>query len=106
MKRIYICSPYRAKNEGELDRNIDYAQRLTAMVLKNGDVPITPHLYITQCVNDSVLEEREIGLRAGLELLKMCDMVFVGAAYGISEGMEAEIRLARSEGIDISTTYE
>lgn len=29
MKRVYICSPYRAKDGAELDRNIEYAQALT-----------------------------------------------------------------------------
>lgn len=29
MKKVYICSPYRAKDGAELDRNIDYAQQLT-----------------------------------------------------------------------------
>ena len=25
MRKVYICSPYRAKDGAELDRNIDYA---------------------------------------------------------------------------------
>lgn len=29
MRKVYICSPYRAKDGAELDRNIDYAQQLT-----------------------------------------------------------------------------
>ena len=28
MKKVYICSPYRAKDGAELDRNIDYAQHM------------------------------------------------------------------------------
>lgn len=33
MKKVYICSPYRAKDGAELDRNIDYAQQLTYLGL-------------------------------------------------------------------------
>ena len=48
MKKVYICSPYRAKTSAELDRNIDYAQALTRSAIMAGLVPITPHLYMTQ----------------------------------------------------------
>lgn len=30
MRKVYICSPYRAKDGAELDRNIDYAQSCIA----------------------------------------------------------------------------
>ncbi len=32
MRKVYICSPYRAKDGAELDRNIDYASSDTAGV--------------------------------------------------------------------------
>lgn len=50
MRKVYICSPYRAKDGAELDRNIDYAQQLTRQALEAGLAPITPHLYMTQCI--------------------------------------------------------
>ena len=46
MRKVYICSPYRAKDGAELDRNIDYAQQLTRQALEAGLAPITPHLYM------------------------------------------------------------
>lgn len=52
MLRAYICSPYRARTGAEFDRNIDYAQEITKRALLAGVAPITPHLYITQCLND------------------------------------------------------
>lgn len=33
MMKVYICSPYRAKDGAELDRNIEYAQALTRQPL-------------------------------------------------------------------------
>ena len=42
MRKVYICSPYRAKDGAELDRNIDYAQQLTRQALEavyQRDVP-------------------------------------------------------------------
>ncbi len=61
MRKVYICSPYRAKDGAELDRNIDYAQQLTRQALEAGLAPITPHLYMTQCMDDKKPEERARG---------------------------------------------
>ena len=63
MRKVYICSPYRAKDGAELDRNIDYAQQLTRQALEAGLAPITPHLYMTQCMDDKKPEERGNGQR-------------------------------------------
>lgn len=101
MKRVYICSPFRAKDSAELDRNIDYAQELTRKALEAGLAPITPHLYITQCLNEDNPEERAVGLAAGLELLKGCDFVLAGIRYGVSEGMSREIQTAGKLGIAV-----
>lgn len=94
MRKVYICSPYRAKDGAELDRNIDYAQQLTRQALEAGLAPITPHLYMTQCMDDKKLEERARGMAAGLALLKGCDFVIAGVKYGITEGMDREIHTA------------
>lgn len=101
MRKVYICSPYRAKNGAELDRNIDYAQALTKQAIEAGLAPITPHLYMTQCLNEDKPEERAAGMAAGLALLKSCDFVIVGVKYGISEGMSAEIAAADAAGIEV-----
>lgn len=89
MRKVYICSPYRAKDGAELDRNIDYAQQLTRQALEAGLAPITPHLYMTQC------------MAAGLALLKGCDFVIAGVKYGITEGMDREIHTANMLGIAV-----
>lgn len=83
MRKAYICSPYRAKDSAELDRHIDYAQALTRLALEAGVAPITPHLYMTQCLDESKEQERAQGMAAGLALLKSCDFVIVGVKYGI-----------------------
>lgn len=101
MRKVYICSPYRAKDGAQLDRNIDYAQALTKQAIEAGLAPITPHLYMTQCLNEDKPEERAAGMAAGLTLLKSCDFVIVGVKYGISEGMSAEIAEADAAGIEV-----
>lgn len=102
MMKVYVCSPYRAKDGAELDRNIEYAQALTRRALKEGLAPITPHLYITQCLDEKKPQERAQGLAAGLELLKGCDFMIVGDKYGISEGMYREIETAKALRIPVA----
>lgn len=101
MKQVYICSPYRAKDGAELDRNIEYAQALTKQALNAGLAPITPHLYMTQCLDDKKPQERAQGMAAGMALLKTCDFVIVGVKYGVSEGMSREIQTADRLGIEV-----
>ena len=98
MRKVYICSPYRAENSVQLDRNIDYAQMLTKQAIEAGLAPITPHLYMTQCLDEKKPKERAAGLAAGLELLRGCDFVIAGIKYGISEGMSREIQTADKLG--------
>ena len=93
-KLVYICSPYRGKTE----RNINYARELTRIVLDGGFVPVTPHLYLTQVVNEEIPEEREQGMKAGRELLKQCSYILIGSRYGVSDGMLSEIELAIQTG--------
>ena len=101
MLKAYICSPYRARTEAELDRNIEYAQEITRRALLAGIAPITPHLYITQCLSDDKRAERAVGVAAGLEILKGCDFVIAGIKHGIRAGMSREIALADMAGIDV-----
>lgn len=101
MKKVYICSPYRAKDGAELDRHIDYAQELTKQAIDEGLAPITPHLYMTQCLDEEKPQERAAGMAAGLALLKSCDYVIAGVRYGISEGMSREIQTAERLGIEV-----
>ena len=101
MRTCYICSPYRAKTETELDNHIDYAQEITSKAMAAGLAPITPHLYLTQVTNDEIPEQRARGLEAGQALLLLCDCLLIGNRYGVSAGMQAEIKLAEQQGVEI-----
>jgi hypothetical protein len=91
METAYICSPY----SGDTKRNKEYARELTLRAIKDGYAPITPHLYITEVLNDNEPLERELGLRTAIQLLKKCDAIYIGRKYGVSEGMKSEIIIAR-----------
>ena len=94
-KIVYICSPYR----GETAINKAYARELLKNALLNDLAPICPHLYLPQVLDDDKPEDIEQARLVGRELLKCCDAVIVGARYGISEDMQAEIDLAENLGL-------
>lgn len=98
---IYICSPYRASTEEQLQQHIEYAKELTREALLRGDAPVTVHLYMTQCLTEEDAAERGIGLAAGQDIIERCDAVLVGYRFGISEGMEQEMKIAKAKGIRI-----
>lgn len=101
MKTVYICSPYRGKDENEVTQHIHYAVELLEFALTAGVAPIVPHLYFPQVLDDCIESDREIALRCGRTFLRTVDMVIAGCRYGISDGMEEEIILAQRLGIPI-----
>lgn len=105
MKKAYICSPYHSDTEEGVKRNKAYARDLTRWAIKIGYAPICPHLYLTEVLDDENPAERADGLRCGLELLAACDVVIVGSVFGVSVGMQAEIREAVRLGLCLISNY-
>lgn len=96
MKLAYICSPCR----GDYEKNIIKAQEYCREAMNDGLLPLAPHVYFTQFVDDTNPEERKLGLRCGLQLLRHCQLIRV---YGceVSAGMYDEIQLAGVLDIEI-----
>jgi hypothetical protein len=90
----YICSPYRANDKKQRKQYDEYVKRLTKMAIDSGIAPVTPHMYITQVLDDGNKEDRAAGLAAGISLLYRCDVLIYGNKYGISEGMHNELKRA------------
>lgn len=96
MKLVYIASPY----AGDVQANTEAAKGYCRAALEEGVVPIAPHLLYPQFLEDSDPAERNLGLRAGLELLARCDELWV-CGPEISPGMAREIQFARGLGLPI-----
>ena len=92
---VYVCSPYR----GDVKTNTANAQAYCRLVMKRGGIPFAPHLLFTQFLDDSKAEEREQGMRMGLQMLKRCNELW---AFGtLSAGMRAEIDEAKRIGAPV-----
>lgn len=65
MKKVYICSPCR----GDYENNIQRAKEFSRAAVERGCIPITPHIYLTQFMDDTIPAERELALGMGRELV-------------------------------------
>lgn len=94
MKIIYVCSPYR----GDLNENVRKAQKACRNVTDCNNVPIAPHLYFPQFMNEEI--ERELALEMNKRLIDVCD-VFCVFGNEISEGMQFELEYANLIGKEV-----
>ena len=74
------------------------AQKACRQLVDNGHVPIAPHLFFPQFLNEET--EREIALEMNKRLIDVCDVLCV---FGneISDGMKFELDYANSIGKDV-----
>ena len=93
MKKVYICAPL----AGDVQGNLEKAKRYSEYALRCGAAPVTPHFYAL-CLDDSIPEEREMGMAAGLSLLWFCDAVGVFGDQ-TTDGMRPETKLAHNLNI-------
>jgi len=106
---VFVCSPFKGivtptmtENEIKLQyrRNLIKTARYCRIVANEGNIPLAPHLFFKDFLSDEVESERVYGMKAGRDLLKICDEVHVFGSI-ISAGMEFEIELASNLGIPI-----
>ena len=62
---VYICSPY----AGDTEKNTENARKYSRFAVDMHCLPITPHIYFTQFMNDDISEERDTALFMNIILL-------------------------------------
>ena len=74
---VYICSPY----AGDTEKNTENARKYSRFAVDMHCLPITPHIYFTQFMNDDVPEERDTALFMNIILLSKCAELWVFGSY-------------------------
>ncbi|MEK6863136.1 MAG: hypothetical protein AABW53_00350 [Nanoarchaeota archaeon] len=100
MKLVYIESPFKGDNWEATRRNVLYARICVRDSLLRGEAPYASHLFFTQAgvLNDTVAEERALGIAAGQTLGDKFDLRAVYEDFGISRGMQYGIERALKLG--------
>jgi len=98
---VIIESPY----AGDVKRNEEYAKKCMHDSLMRGEAPFLSHALYTQCLNDTIPEDRKMGMEAGWEWIKVSDFTAVYEDYGVSNGMKQGIEIAKKMGHKVVTRY-
>lgn len=93
---VYICSPY----AGNTNQNIENARKYSRFAVDKHFLPITPHIYFTQFMDDTLPEERDLAIFMNWVLMSKCAELWVFGSV-ISAGMKAEIDRAKRKHMKI-----
>ena len=100
MKKVFICSRYRADDTHTVEDAVFRALYACYIAISKGYAPIAPHLYLPRCLDDNDPAEREAGMAAGRAFLAVCDEVWQWGKT-VTEGMAAELAYAEELGIPV-----
>ena len=93
---VYICSTY----SGNTEKNTENARKYSRFAVDCHYLPITPHIYFTQFMNDNIPEERDIAIFMNWVLMSKCEQLWV-FGDNISTGMKTEIDSAKRKHMKI-----
>ena len=96
-KKIFVCSPYR----GNIEKNTKKAVFAARFICNCGHIPVVPHLYFPQFLDENDQFERSCGIEYGIELMKVCDQLWLIGSE-ITKGMEYELEVAKEIRIPVS----
>ncbi|GHU35468.1 hypothetical protein FACS1894105_04250 [Clostridia bacterium] len=97
MKKVFICSRYRADEMHTVEDAVSSALRACGRAIYKGYAPYAPHLYLPQCLYDDSPDERAMGMAVGQTFLEVCDEVWQWGKT-VTEGMAAELAYAEKLG--------
>lgn len=86
MKRVVVESPY----SGNVELNLRYLRAALRDCILRGESPYASHALLTQpgVLDDTVPEERELGIKAGFAFRPVMDLTAVYTDLGYSNGMK------------------
>ena len=96
-KIAYICHPWR----GGKDNEVKTKSICLHLALKGDVVPMSTGILFNSFLDDDDHVQRRVGIEAGLEVMKKCDVIYVYKQTGISDGMHEELQVAERLGIPI-----
>ena len=98
MKKIYIAGPFRGPDAWAITLNIHNAKLMIPIIGKAGHVPVCPHSMYGDF--DGTLPD-VYWLEATMNLLEVCDAVYLCENWRQSEGSKAEAARAEELGIPV-----
>lgn len=93
---VFICSPY----SGDTETNTDNARKFCRFAVDQNCIPVAPHLFFPQFLDEADEDERDLGLFFGKVLLDKCAEIWV---FGdtVTAGMSSEIARAKRRNMPV-----
>jgi hypothetical protein len=102
-KTVFIAHPI----GGDIRSNVEKVLRICEEVHTKDIIPVAPYLVSLQYLDDTVIEDRELGMEANHECFRrryIDELWLFGDT--ISSGMQKEVLLARAVGIPVVAMTE
>lgn len=109
--KVFICIRLRPKSQeperavAEFEENLKRARIAARYAVLRGYDPEATTIYFTQFLNDSLLQERKLGMQIGQVRLMNCNKLWtildLGKGETPSSGMSSDMKTALENGIPI-----
>lgn len=86
---------------GDTERNLRYLKEAIRDSINRGEVPFASHLFYTQVLDDTIADQRRLGLHLGLQYYRAAKRCAVYEDYGVSHGMQQGIAMANANDVPI-----
>jgi hypothetical protein len=96
VKKVFISHPVAGAVEANLEKSLKWVR----LALYENVVPFAPYIPYCGALDDDEDQGRFLGVRAGLEILILCDQLWV-CGNNITPGMAEEIYRAQSYKIPV-----
>jgi nucleoside 2-deoxyribosyltransferase len=98
-KLVYVSGPYTAPTDNEINENIQRAEDIAVMLMRNGFDVITPHKNTAGYQQYEFTHERY--LEQDINILSRCDAIIMMNGWRYSKGACIEMEYAREKKIPI-----
>lgn len=91
--KVFVSSPYAGETNEEVMNNLQFAAYVGSVLVKNGLMPMVPHLYFTVMLDDKDEEQRRLGMLMSQAWIKESTVFLSLLPEGraeMSEGMKEE----------------
>ncbi len=95
---MLVESPYAGATPEETAANVAYLDRCLLDSMARGEAPFASHRFYTQFLDDTIPEERAMGIECGLVWGAAAELTAVYVDRGISKGMRLGMERAEAEG--------
>jgi hypothetical protein len=91
---VVVISPFRATMSRSREDNKEHAKILCRRLARAGCIVYAGHLMCPEFLDEDLPSDREIGLAVNLGWIERSDRLAVWDVWGISSGMDTEIKHA------------